>query len=217
MHNTPHQPQTTSSPENHTLTPATENPSIQKALPSHPMITRSKAGIFKPKLYQISTQNHNSLPKNTTKALKKPEWKQAMEDKYNALMKNKTWTLIPNNQNYKLIGNKWVYRVKENLDGTIKKYKARLVVKGFLQTPGLDFKETFSPVVKAATIGIVLTMAVNNGWMLRQVDINNAFLNGDLTENVYMPQPEGFEDKNKLDYICKLKKSLYGLRQAPKA
>lgn len=93
----PHQSQTTSSPENYTLTLATENPSTQKALPSHPMITRSKAGIFKSKLYQIFTQNHNSLPKNTTEALKEPKWTQAMEDKYNALMKNKTWTLIPNN------------------------------------------------------------------------------------------------------------------------
>lgn len=138
-----------------------------------------------------------------------------MEDEYNALLKNRTWTLIPNNQNYKLIGKKWVYRVKYNPDGTINKYKARLVVKGFLQTPGTDFKETFSLVVKAATIRIVLTLAVNNGWMLRQVDINNAFLNGDPTENVYMPQPKGFKDKNKSDYVCKLRKALYDLRQAP--
>lgn len=138
-----------------------------------------------------------------------------MEDEYNALLKNRTWTLIPNNQNYKLIGKKWVYRVKYNPDGTINKYKARLVVKGFLQTPGTDFKETFSLVVKAATIRIVLTLAVNNGWMLRQVDINNAFLNGDPTENVHMPQPKGFKDKNKSDYVCKLRKALYDLRQAP--
>lgn len=124
------------------------------------MITRSREGIFKPKLYQISTQNHNSLPKNTVEALKEPEWKQTIEDEYNALMKNKTWTLIANNQNCKLIRNKWVYRVKENPDGTINKYKARLLVNGFLQTPELDFKEAFSPGVKAATIRIVLTLAV---------------------------------------------------------
>ncbi|KAH9718448.1 hypothetical protein KPL71_022235 [Citrus sinensis] len=81
---------------------------------------------------------------------------------------------------------------------------------------GVDFKETFSPVVKAATIRIVLTLAVNNNWMLRQVDINNAFLNGDLTEEVYMPQHEGFENKSKPNYICKLNKALYGLKQAPR-
>ena len=132
-------------------------------------------------------------------------------------MKNKTWTLIPNNQNYKLIGNKWVYKVKENSDGTINKYKARLVAKEFIQILGLDFNETFSPVVKAATIRIIITLAVNNDWLLRQVDINNAFLNGDLTKTVYMPQPEGFEDKNRPNYICKLKKTFYGLRQTPRA
>lgn len=82
-----------------------------------------------------------------------------------------------------------MYRIKENLDGTINKFKARLVAKGFLQTPGVDFKENFSPIVKAAAIRIILTLAVNNNWMLRQVDINNVFLNGDLTEEVYMPQP----------------------------
>ncbi|KAH9718454.1 hypothetical protein KPL71_022239 [Citrus sinensis] len=80
----------------------------------------------------------------------------------------------------------------------------------------VDFKETFSPIVKAAKIRIVLTLAVNNNWMLRQVDINNAFLNRDLTEEVYMPQPEGFENKRKPNYICKLNKALYGLRQAPR-
>ena len=83
-----------------------------------------------------------------------------MEDEYHALMKSKTWTLIPNNHNCKLIRNKWIYKVKENSDGSINKYKARLVAKGFLQTPGLDFNETFSPVIKAATIRIILTMAV---------------------------------------------------------
>ncbi|KAH9696050.1 retrovirus-related pol polyprotein from transposon RE1 [Citrus sinensis] len=200
-----------------TTEPNTQDIGKQKTCPSHPMITRSKAGIFKPKLFQTSVQLQYSLPKNTPEALKEPKWRRAMEDEYNALMKNKTWTLIPNSQNYKLVGNKWVYRVKENPDGTINKFKARLVAKGFLQTPGVDFKETFSPVVKVATIKIVLTLAVNNDWKLRQVDINNAFLNCDLTETVYMPQPKGFEDKNKPNHICKLIKALYGLRQAPRA
>ncbi|KAH9716509.1 retrovirus-related pol polyprotein from transposon RE1 [Citrus sinensis] len=209
------------SPSTHSPPQITEtnnqNLPTQNTLSSHPMVTRSKAGIFKPKLYQVSSKTQPLLPKNTLDALKDPKWKKAMEDEYHALMKSKTWTLIPNNQSCKLIGNKWVYKVKENSDGSINKYKARLVAKGFLQTPGLDFNETFSPVVKAATIRIILTMAVNNDWLLRQVDINNAFLNGDLTETVYMPQPEGFEDKNRPSYICKLERALYGLRQAPRA
>ena len=85
------------------------------------------------------------------------------------------------------MGNKWIFRVKKNSDGTINRYKAKLVAKGFLQTEGVDYQETFSPVVKATTIRIVLSMAVMNNWKLRQVDINNAFLNGELTKTIYMP------------------------------
>ncbi|KAH9667197.1 retrovirus-related pol polyprotein from transposon RE1 [Citrus sinensis] len=172
---------------------------------------------FEPYLKREGITLRHSCPYLHEQNGKDPKWKKAMEDEYHALMKSKTWTLIPNNHNCKLIRNKWIYKVKENSDGSINKYKARLVAKGFLQTPGLDFNETFSPVVKAATIRITLTMAVNNDWLLRQVDINNSFLNDDLTEAVYMPQPEGFEDKNKPNYICKLEKALYGLRQVPRA
>lgn len=199
------QSQPNTSEENHTLSSTTElntqTTCTKKALSSHPMITKSKAGIFKPKLYQIYAQHQTSLPQNITKALKDPKQRRVTEDEYNALMKNKTQTLILNDQNYKLIRNKWVYKVKENPDGTVNKYKARLVVKRFLQTLGLDFKETFSPMVKAATIRIILTLVVNNEWMLRQVDINNTFLNSDLIETVYMPQPKGFEDTRRPNYI----------------
>ena len=207
-----HQPQVNYQPSS----PITA-PNTKESIPSHPIVTRFKARIFKPKLYQISTQPQTALPLNTSEALKEPSWKMAMEDEYNALIKNETWTLIPNYSSYKLIRNKWVYRVKENPYGTINKYKARSVVKGFLQIPYIDFTETFNPIVKAATIRIILTLAVNNDWMLRQVDINNAFLNGELTKMVYMPQPEGFMDKSRLNHICILKKALYGLRQAPRA
>lgn len=95
--------------------------------------------------------------------------------------------------------------------------KARLVAKGFHQRVGIDFGETFSPVIKASTVQIVLTIAVSKGWDIRQLDINNAFLNGELEEDVYMTQPEGFEDPHKRHYVCKLNKSLYGIKQAPRA
>ena len=110
-----------------------------------------------------------------------------MQDEFNALINNQTWCLVPLEQNMKLVGNKWIFRVKQNSDGSISRYKARLVAKGFLQTEGVDYQETFSPVVKAATIRIVLNLAVVHDWKLRQVDINNAFLNGELTETMYMP------------------------------
>ena len=97
------------------------------------------------------------------------------------------------------------------------KHKARLVAKGFQQTPGVDFFETFSPVVKASTIRIIFTLAVSRGWEIQQIDINNAFLNGNLHEEVFMSQPDGFVDQAKPTYVCKLHKALYGLKQAPRA
>ena len=140
-----------------------------------------------------------------------------MKDEYEALIRNRTWSLVPLLAEYKVVGNKWVFRVKQNTDGSITKYKARLVAKCFQQTKGVDYFETFSPVVKSCTVRIVLSLAMMNKWVIRQVDVNNAFLNGELIENVYMCQPEGFIDMQKPNHVCKLKKALYGLKQAPRA
>ena len=123
-----------------------------------------------------------------------------MKLEYQALMDNKTWTLVQPSSPVKVIGNKWVF----NPDGSISRYKARLVAKGFHQTQGIDFNDTFSLVVKASTIKVILSLAVLNHWTLRQVDINNAFLNGHLTEEVYMEQPAGFVDQSRPHHICKL-------------
>ncbi|KAL5751677.1 hypothetical protein ACOSQ2_022184 [Xanthoceras sorbifolium] len=140
-----------------------------------------------------------------------------MQVEYDALMKNNTWSLVPFSHSLNVVGNKWVYRVKYNKDDFLQKYKARLVAKGFHQTPEVDFFETFSPVVKASTIRVVLSLAVSFHWQVQQIDINNAFLNGDLKEVIYMKQPDGFVSASHTDYVCHLHKSLYSLKQAPRA
>ena len=202
--------------------PSTINLSV--ALPfhqsQHPMQTRLKSGIVKPKQIfggSAIVSNSDAEPSSVSAALQSPDWTRAMNDELHALTTNKTWSLVPYKSTYRLVGNKWVFKLKWNSDGTIQRHKARLVAKGFHQAPGIDFSETFSPVIKPTTVRVVMSLAVSNGWDIHQVDVNNAFLNGILTEDVYMPQPEGFQSKEHPDFVCKLHKSLYGLKQAPRA
>jgi hypothetical protein len=110
-----------------------------------------------------------------------------------------------------------VYKVKHNADGSVNRYKARLVAKGYDQTYGIDYEETYNLVVKMTTIRVIIVMAAAKGWSLHQMDVSNAFLHGDLQEEVYMEQPPGYVDQTHLNLVCRLKKALYGLKQATRA
>lgn len=132
-----------------------------------------------------------------------------------ALEQNQTWELVPKPRDVKPISCKWVYKVKTRPDGSIERYKARLVARGFSQQYGLDYDETFSPVAKISTVRVLLALAA--GWKLWQMDVKNAFLHGELDREIYMVQPRGFESRMHPDYMCKLRKALYGLKQAPRA
>ena len=180
----------------------------------HPMQTRSKSGIFIPKLLIASLHQE---PTSVSAALANPEWQRVMEEEYQALLRNNTWVLVSSTYASHIVQSKWIFRTKFKVDGSLDKYKARLVAKGFQQTPGIDFFETFSPVVKASTIRIIFTLAVTKGWDIQQIDVNNAFMNGDLHEDVFISQPEGFIITNRPLYERKLHKVLYGLKQAPNA
>lgn len=139
-------------------------------------------------------------------------WKNAMSEEMALLMGNKTWQLVKPPADAKVLQNRWVFRKKPTLDGLSTRYKARLIVKGFSQRPGIDFEETFSPVAKYASIRAVLSLAAASGMHLVQFDIKTVFLNGDLEENIFMAQPKGFDDGTGRG--CKLEKALYGLKQS---
>uniref|UniRef100_A0A2N9EKF8 Reverse transcriptase Ty1/copia-type domain-containing protein n=1 Tax=Fagus sylvatica TaxID=28930 RepID=A0A2N9EKF8_FAGSY len=186
---------------------------------SHPMQTRPKSRIIKKKSFASSTTINylQTEPPTYTIASKIPEWREAMASEFDALHRQKTWSLVPSCPDHNIIGCRWVYKIKHNTDGSVSRYKARLVAKGFHQQAGVDFDETFSPVVKPPTVRIILSLAAQNQWSLRQLDVSNAFLHGLLKENVYMTQPIGFIDSAKPSHVCQLQKSLYGLKQAPRA
>ena len=115
------------------------------------------------------------------------------------------------------MGSKWVFHIKYFPDGFIERFKARIVAKGYTQVSGLDYTDTFSPVVKATTVRVVLSIVVTNKWPLRQLDVKNDFLNGTLIEHVHMEQPSGYIDPRFATHVCLVKKALYGLKQAPRA
>lgn len=150
-------------------------------------------------------------------AIKIPTWKK--KDELDAMELNNTWSIVPLPSDKQSIGCRWVYKVKYASDGSIDRHKARLVAKGYTQQEGVDFFETFSPVAKLATVKILLALAASQQWHLAQLDINNAFLNGDLLEEVYMDLPPGYQQMatkviNSQKLVCHLHKSIYGLRQA---
>src|SRR5262249_42494720 len=141
------------------------------------------------------------------------KWVQAMEAELSALEHNKTWVLTTLPTGKKAIDSKWIYKIKYNADGIVSKYKARLVAKGYNQELGVDYHDNFSPVAKSVTIRIFLAMAAAKGWPIQQVDINNAYLHGHIDEELYLKPPKGYV-KAKDGEVCRLVKSLYGLKQA---
>ena len=152
------------------------------------------------------------IPRSIKEALLVPEWKAAVLEEMRALKQNNIWSLVELPQGKSTVGCKWVFTVKYKADGSVERHKARLVAKGFTQTYGIDYTETFAPVSKLNTIRILLSLAANSDWPIHQLDIKNAFLNGELEEEVYMCQLPGFEEELGIQTVCKLNKSLYGLK-----
>ena len=163
-----------------------------------------------------TTLSSISIPTSYTQAMEHEFWKKAMEAELQALEENHTWDIVSCPPNVKPIGSKWVYTVKLKSDGSLDRYKARLVALGNKQEYGLDYEETFAPVAKMTTVRTILAIASSKSWPLHQMDVKNAFLNGDVKEEIYMKLPTGMSTTASHE-VCKLRRSLYGLKQAPRA
>jgi hypothetical protein len=140
-----------------------------------------------------------------------------MATEFTVLVSHGTWRLVPRPSATNSIGCKWVFMIKRHPNGTVDRFKARLVAKRFNQRPGVDYTETFSPVIKPTTIRLILSVALSHNWSLKQLDVNNAFLHGQLNEQVFMHQLAGFIDQSHPHHVCSLQKSIYGLKQEPRA
>ena len=153
-------------------------------------------------------------PQSYAEAASNPQWQAAMASELQALQQNGTWTLVPLPTGKFPIGCRWVFKIKHHSDGSVERFKARLVAKGFTQLEGVDYQDTFSPTAKIISVRCLLALAAFNNWSIHQLDVNNAFLHGELNEEIYMTPPPGLRRQGEEELVCRLHKSLYGLKQA---
>ena len=168
------------------------------------------------KAFLLNIQD-TSIPSTFHEALKSFHWKEAMNEEMRGLLQNATWEIVDLPKGKIPVSCRWVFTLKCKADGSIDRHKARLVARGYTQTYGIDYQETFAPVAKLNTIRILISLAINFDWPLQQYDIKNAFLNGDLKEDIYMTIPPGYGDSTTKGKVCKLQEALYGLKQSPRA
>ena len=187
----------------------------------HSNVRRSQR-VREPRLFYLNQQDlgaatiENEEPTCAKEALEVRKWRQAMNEEFEALERNKTWDLVDEPKDRNIISGKWCFQTKRDGRGNLVRYKARYVARGFSQVPGADFNETFSPVVSLTSLRCVLAIAASSDMHLRQLDVNTAFLYGNLDEELYLEQPEGFErvGVNGQKMTCRLRKAIYGLKQA---
>ncbi|KAI3788698.1 hypothetical protein L2E82_01471 [Cichorium intybus] len=209
-------------------TPPVSSPSSPTAHPSSSQseagtiqLRRSQRGLVPKKIFPIEDSGDfimfTSDPFSVETAIQSNAWKEAMLEELRAIERNKTWKLEVLPQDKKAISLKWLFKTKYNSDGSVQKHKARLVARGYVQEQGVDFDESFSPVARFETVRMIVALAAQLQWTVFQFDVKSAFLNGDLKEELYVYQPEGFVIKGEESKVYKLNKALYGLKQAPRA
>ena len=167
--------------------------------------------------YALTAASALTEPQTFEEAQASPDaakWRKAMDEEYDSLIENKTWSLVRLPSNRNAINVRWLFKIKQKGDGTIERYKARLVAKGFNQTYGVDYDETYAPVFKFTSLRTILTIGATLDMEIHQMDVKTAFLNGEIDTDIYINQPPGYE-KDTIS-VCKLNKGIYGLKQSPR-
>jgi hypothetical protein len=194
----------------------------QKNHPANQIIGEKDKGVqTRRKIIKNTEQSHIAFismlePKNFNETSKDDHWVKDMNDELDQIEKNNMWELVPRPEGKNIIGSKWIFKNKMNEKGQVVGNKERLVCKGYAQIEGMNFDETFAAVERLEAIRIFIAYACHKRFKVYQMDVKSAFLNGDLKEEIYMEQLEGFEMSDNPDLVCKLKKDLYGLKQAPR-
>ena len=201
---------------------ASEPEAVSESEPEEPVLRRSARERRAPNHYgewaSVASGMHKE-PGTVAEAIassEKAKWMNAMDKEMESLRKNDVWELVELPKDRKAIGSKWVFKLKTDSDGSVERHKARLVAQGFSQKHGQDYDETFSPVIRFESLRTVIALAVQNDLQLHQMDVTTAFLIGELEEEVYVRQPEGFVSEGQEHLVCKLKRSIYGLKQSPR-
>src|SRR3954469_441345 len=187
--------------------------------PRRSMRTRTTPDWYDP-VMSVMLVDNNDDPETYEEAMMSPDsnkWQEAMKSEIGSMYENQVWTLMDLPDGRKVVENKWIFKKKTDADGNVTVYKARLVAKGFRQIQGVDYDDTFSPVAKLKSVRIMLAIAAYYDYEIWQMDVKTAFLNGDIDEELYMMQPKGFVDPKDANKVCKLQRSIYGLKQASRS
>jgi hypothetical protein len=142
-------------------------------------------------------------------------WQDAMTEEYQSIMKNDVWDIVLRPEGKSVVTSKWIYKIKRAANGSVEKYKERILARGFSQVEGIDYEETFALVARYTSICTIIALTASMGWRLHQTDVMKTFLNGELEEEFYIEQPNGFVTHEKESHVCRLKKSMYGLKSTP--
>jgi hypothetical protein len=159
----------------------------------------------------------NEEPTTFEEASQKKQWKEAMTEEHQSIMKNDVWEIVPRPKEKSVVTSKWVYEIKHAVDGSVDKYKVRFIAIWFSQKGGEYYDKTFDPVARYTYIGAIMSLVASMGWSLHQMDVKTTFLNGEIEEEVYIEKPQGFEVHSRDTHVCILKKTLYGLKKAPRS